>query len=165
MHISGEYTFDAPQDIVWAALQDPLVLGAVVPTCWGVEKIAEHQYTGILQFKIGSMQGTFKGKINLLNVVAPTSYDIQVTGNGLLGVATVKGNLGIETVENGTKMHYQGEAQFGGRIASVGSRLLESAVHVMLDQSLVALNKYLKVEVTKRQKTSTGTTAKAPENI
>ena len=154
MHISGDYTFEAPQDIVWEALQDPLVLGAVVHTCWGVEKIAEYQYTGILQFKIGSMQGTFKGKINLANVVAPTSYDIQVSGNGLLGVANVKGSLRIETVEeNKTKMHYQGEAQFGGRIASVGSRLLESAVNAMLNQSLVALNKYLQVEVKKRQQT------------
>ena len=154
MHISGEYTFNAPQDIVWKALQDPLVLGAVVHTCWGVEKIAENQYTGILQFKIGSMQGTFKGKINLANVVPPTSYDIEVHGNGLLGVANVKGSLKVESVEEDkTLMHYQGEAQFGGRIASVGSRLLESAVHAMLDQSLLALNKYLQVEVKRRTKT------------
>jgi uncharacterized protein len=152
MQITGEYTFDAPHDIVWQALQDPLVLGAVVHTCWGVEKVDENQYTGILQFKIGSMQGTFRGNINLMNVNAPTSYDIEVRGNGLLGVANVKGSMNIEPVEERTRMHYKGEAQFGGRIASVGSRLIESAVNAMLNQSLDALNKYLQVEVKKRKK-------------
>jgi uncharacterized protein len=152
MQISGEYTFDAPHDVVWEALQNPLVLGAVVHTCWGVEKVDENQYTGILQFKIGSMQGTFRGKINLTNVNPPTSYDIEVHGNGLLGVANVKGSLEIEAVETKTLMRYTGESQFGGRIASVGSRLIESAVKAMLDQSLDALNKYLQVEVKKRQK-------------
>jgi uncharacterized protein len=149
VEISGEYTFDAPQDIVWETLQNPLIYGAVVSTCLGVEKVADNEYTGILQFKLGSMQGSFKGKVHLSNLNPPVSYDIQIHGNGLLGVADVQGSLKVEPVENKTLIHYQGKAQFGGRIASVGSRMLENAVNTLLGESLDALDKYLQVEMKK----------------
>ena len=151
MQISGEYTFDAPQEIVWQTLQNPLIYGAVVPTCLGVEKVADNLYTGVLQFKLGSMQGSFKGNVNLSNVNPPASYDIEIYGNGLLGIANVQGSLKVATVENKTLVHYEGEAQFGGRIASVGSRLLENAVNALLDESLDALDKYLQVELKKHK--------------
>jgi uncharacterized protein len=152
MQISGEYTFDAPQEIVWQTLQDPLIYGAIVPTCLGVEKIADNLYSGILQFKLGSMQGSFKGSVNLSNVNPPTSYDIEIHSNGLLGIANVQGSLQVEGVENKTLVHYQGEAQFGGRIASVGSRILENAVNSLLGESLDALDKYLQIELQKHKK-------------
>jgi uncharacterized protein len=152
MQISGAYTFDAPQEMVWQTLQNPLIYGAVVPTCLGVEKVADNEYTGILQFKLGSMQGSFKGNVNLSNVNPPASYDIAINGNGLLGIANVQGSLTVETVEDKTLVHYEGEAQFGGRIASVGSRVLENAVNALLDESLDALDKYLQVELKKYKK-------------
>jgi len=82
MDIAGSYTFHVPQGMVWAALQDPLVLGAVVHTCWGVEKVGENEYVGTLQFKAGSVQGVFKGTIKLLNIQALESYDVEVNGKG-----------------------------------------------------------------------------------
>ena len=152
MKISGEYTFDAPQAIVWETLQNPLLYGAVVPTCLGIEKVVDNQYTGVLQFKLGSMQGSFKGKVNLSNINPPLGYDIEIRGNGLLGIADVQGSLKVESVESKTLIHYQGEANFGGRIASVGSRILENAVNALLDESLNALGKYLQVELQKHKK-------------
>ena len=151
MEISGEYIFDAPQDIVWETLQNPLIYGAVVPTCLGVEKVLDNQYNGILQFKLGSMQGSFKGKVNLSNINPPLSYDIEIHGNGLLGVANVQGSLQVETVEDKTLIRYQGKAQFGGRVASVGSRMLENAINALLGDSLDALDKYLQVELKKHK--------------
>jgi uncharacterized protein len=143
MDITGSYTFQVPQLIVWAALQDPLVLGAVVHTCWGVEKVAENEYIGTLQFKAGSIQGVFKGTIKLSNIQEPDSYNVEVTGKGIPGVVRVTGGMHLEANDNETTMHYAGKAQFGGRMASVGQRMLELAVKAMIQESFAALNKYL----------------------
>jgi carbon monoxide dehydrogenase subunit G len=151
MDIAGIYTFQVPQKMVWAALQDPIVLGAVVRTCWGVEKVAENQYVGTLQFKAGTIQGIFKGTIKLSNLRAPDSYEIEVNGKGIPGVVRVTGGMRLETNGNNTIMHYSGKSQFGGRMASVGQRVLELAVRAMIQESLQALDQYLLVELKHQQ--------------
>lgn len=143
MDINGKYTFEAPRSTVWEALQNPIVLATVVPTCWGVEKVGDNRYTGTLLFKVGSMQGTFKGTIQLDNLVDLEGYDIVVEGKSLIGVVKVSGNIKLEPENGYTIMHYQGRAQFGGRIASVGQRLIAPATEAMIEQSFDALNKYL----------------------
>lgn len=143
MDIKGNFTFDVPRNTVWEALQDPIILATVVHTCWGVEKIGEGLYTGTLLFKVGSMQGTFKGTIQLANLVAPESYDIVVEGKSLIGVARVVGHMHLESHDEQTVMNYDGRAQFGGRIASVGQRLVTTATEAMIRQSFDALNNYL----------------------
>lgn len=143
MDVMGKYTFDAPRGTVWEALQNPIVLATVIPTCWGVERIGENLYTGTLLFKVGSMQGTFKGTIKLDNLVELESYDIVVEGKSLIGVVKVSGNIKLESQAGQTLMHYKGRAQFGGRIAGIGQRLIDAATDVMIKQSFDSLNKYL----------------------
>ena len=148
MEIDGDYTFEISQDVVWEALQDPNVLGAVVPGGQGFTQIGENQYTGNLQIKVGPVQGTFEGKINLLNIVPPQSYTIEVDGKGAPGFVKATGNMSLEAISpTQTHMTYTGQAQVGGRIASVGQRLMESAARSIIRQSLDALNEYLKVKV------------------
>ena len=142
MDIAGEYTFDAPQQIVWDAVRDPDVLGQILPGGEGIEEIGENEYEGKLKIKVGPVQGKFKGNIKLENIDAPKSYDITVNGKGAPGF--VKGSGSLELAGNGEKtdMTYSGKAQVGGRIASVGQRLLDASAKSIIRQSLDALNAY-----------------------
>jgi carbon monoxide dehydrogenase subunit G len=145
MELSGDYLFDAPQSLVWEVLLDPNVLGAVMPGGKGFEQVGENQYGGVLEVKVGPVQGTFQGKVTLSDIQPPESYQIEVDGKGAPGYVKATGGLRLETRGDQTHMEYNGQAQMGGRIASVGSRLLDSAARSIVRQSLDGLNEYLKV--------------------
>lgn len=151
MEISGEHLFDAPQNMVWEALLDPNVLGAVMPGGQGFEQTGENQYIGVLLIKVGPVQGTFQGHIQLSDVKPPESYHIDVDGKGAPGFVKAKGSLKLEARGSQTHIAYSGQAQIGGKIASVGQRLLDSSARSIIRQSLEALNEYLKVQVAKQQ--------------
>jgi len=140
MKLAGEYVFDAPQDVVWEALQDPEVLAAVMPGCEKLDLIGEDEYEGILKIKVGPVQGKFKGVVKLEDIVEPDSYSMKIDGKGAPGF--VRGDGGVKLTGQGetTLMEYSGEAQVGGRIASVGQRLLDSSAKAIVKQSLEALN-------------------------
>ncbi len=150
MQVSGEYTFDAPQDLVWTALQDPNILGSVLPGGQGFEAVSENEYKGVLSVRVGPVNGTFNGKITLSDVNPPTSYNIQVEGNGAQGYVNGTGGLTLTAQGDQTHMVYQGDAQVGGRIASVGQRLIDASAKSIIRQALEGLNAYLKVEVQKQ---------------
>jgi uncharacterized protein len=146
MEIRGEFTFNVPQDLLWDVLQDPRALAMIIPLAMEMKQSAEHQYTGALFFKVGSMAGMFRGKITLDNLVAPTSYDIKVHGTSGIGEVNIDGNMSLETDGEATTMHYYGHATFGGRMASVGSRMIDMAVQNIIQQSFTTLNRYLMVK-------------------
>jgi len=147
MEISGDYLFDAPQEVVWQALLDPNVLGAVMPGGKGFEQIGENEYNGVLEVKVGPVQGTFQGKIVLTDVRPPESYHMDVDGKGAPGFVKAAGGMRLEARGSQTFLEYHGQAQVGGRIASVGQRLMDSAARSIIRQSLEALNEYLKIQV------------------
>ena len=140
MKLAGEYIFDAPQDVVWDALQDPEVLAAVMPGCEKLELVGEDEYEGILKIKIGPVQGKFQGNVKLEDINKPDSYSITVDGKGAPGF--MRGNGGVKLTGQGdtTLLEYEGEAQVGGKIASVGQRLLDSSAKAIVKQSLEGLN-------------------------
>ena len=150
MELNGEYLFDAPQDIVWEAVQDPDVLGSVMPGGEGVKEIGENKYETKLKIKVGPVQGKFKGTIELSNITPPNSYDIAVDGKGAPGFVKATGNLMLHDQGPQTQLVYSGKARVGGRIASVGQRLLDASAKAIVNQSLEALNEYLKVQVARR---------------
>lgn len=147
MKISGEYTFDAPQNIVWEAIRDPDVLGQILPGGEGIAEVGENEYEGELKIKVGPVNGKFKGNIKLLNIQAPDSYDIEVDGKGAPGFVKAKGGLKLNGMGDKTQIDYEGDAQVGGRIASVGQRLLDTSAKAIVRQSLELLNEYLKAKV------------------
>ena len=151
MKLEGDYTFEAPQELVWEAVQDPDVLGSILPGGEGIEELGENEYTGQLKIKVGPVQGKFTGNIKLKNIQPPDSYDIEVDGKGAPGFVKANGSLQLNGDGNQTHMTYQGDAQVGGRIASVGQRLLDASAKSIIKQSLEALNAYLQVEVAKRK--------------
>jgi hypothetical protein len=147
MEVSGEYTFDAPQEITWKALQDPDVLSSVMPGGEDFEEVGENEYAGLLNIKVGPVQGKFKGRIKLSDIVPPESYQMDVDGKGAQGFVKANGGLRLTGQGDKTHMTYEGTAQVGGRIASVGQRLLDSSARSIIRQSLEGLNEYLKVQV------------------
>ncbi|MEZ4670628.1 MAG: carbon monoxide dehydrogenase subunit G [Anaerolineae bacterium] len=162
MDVAGDFTFDAPQDLVWKALQDPNVLGSVMPGGKGFAQTGENQYSGTLEVKVGPVQGTFQGQITLSDIVAPQSYKIKVDGKGPAGFVNATGSMRLEPRGSGTFMEYSGQAQVGGRIASVGQRLMDSAARSIIRQSLEALNAYLTIEVAKQLPAAPVTQTEAP---
>lgn len=163
MNVAGEFIFDAPQDMVWKALQDPQVLGAVLPGGEGIEAVGENEFRGDLKVKVGPVQGKFSGHIQLFDVVAPDSYTIQVDGKGAPGFVKATGGLKLTAVGDQTHMVYEGTAQVGGRLASVGQRLIESSAKSIIGQSLTALNEYLKVQVAQQAAPVVSASATAEE--
>lgn len=147
MKVAGEYTFDAPQDLVWEALQDPDVLSNAMPGGDSFTEVGENEFEGQLNVKVGPVQGKFKGNIKLMDVVAPDSYTMEVDGKGAPGFVKATGSLKLTPDGDKTHMVYDGEAKVGGRIASVGQRLLDASSKSIIRQSLDGLNDYLKVQV------------------
>ena len=152
MDIKGEYTFDAPRDIVWNALRDIDVLAQIMPGGEGFAEVGENQYTGNLKIKVGPVQGKFKGDIQLLDIVEPESYSIKVDGKGAPGFVKATGSLNLTDNGDTTHMAYEGKAQVGGRIASVGQRLMDTSAKSIIKQSLEALNEYVKFQAAAAEK-------------
>lgn len=146
MEINGEFTFNGPHDKVWEVLQDPRALAVIIPLAMDMKQIGDHLYSGALFYKVGSIAGMFRGKIELMNLIAPTSYDIKVHGVSPIGEVNILGSMRLEASDNTTKMHYHGDVNFGGRIASVGSRMLDMSVRTLMKQSFDTLNRYLTVK-------------------
>jgi carbon monoxide dehydrogenase subunit G len=167
MDVNGDFTFDAPQEITWKALQDPEVLASIMPGGEDFKEVGENEYSGMLNVKVGPVQGKFAGTIKLSDIVAPQSYNIQVDGKG--GPGFVKANGGLKLSEQGDKtyMTYEGKAQVGGRIATVGQRLLEASTKSIIRQSLEGLNEYLKVQVAAGAtvKAASKSTEEIPESL
>jgi carbon monoxide dehydrogenase subunit G len=144
MELKGEFLFDAPQALVWEAFLDPRVLATVLPNAWSVKQISDNAYRGTMQFAVGSFTGIFVGNIILQDIQAPASYEASVDGTANIGVVRIKGKMNLENKEEQTLMHYAGDVAFGGRIASVSSRLIEPAVLSTISQSFQSLNEYFK---------------------
>lgn len=141
MKIAGEYAFAAPRAVVWEALQDPKVLAAVLPGAERLDLVAPDEYEGKLKIKVGPVQGDFTGKVKLQDLQPPASYTMAIDGQGAQGF--VKATASIALAEDGpsaTRMRYDSEAQVGGRIASVGQRLVESSARAIVKQSLEGLD-------------------------
>ncbi|MCL4262001.1 MAG: carbon monoxide dehydrogenase subunit G [Anaerolineae bacterium] len=139
MKINGTHTFAAPTEVIWPMLLDPQVLASVMPGCENLEQVAENEYQGILKIKVGPVQGNFNGNILLSDIQSPDSYTIAVDGKGAPGFVKGNGRLRLEPSGDSTILHYEGDAQVGGRLASVGQRLLDTSANAIIRQSLEGL--------------------------
>jgi carbon monoxide dehydrogenase subunit G len=118
-----------------------------MPGCERLERTGAKQYEGALKVKVGPVQGKFEGSVKLSDLDAPESYSMQVDGKGPSGFVTGAGQVRLEGQGDSTLMHYTGEAQVGGRIASVGQRLLESSAKAITRQSLDSLDNQIQARL------------------
>jgi carbon monoxide dehydrogenase subunit G len=144
MEISGQYTLYAPRERVWDALLDPELLRRTVPGCERLERESEDRYRVRIAINVAAVKGMYEGTLRLSDQQRPESYHLQVEGSGARGVLQGQGEVRLEaTSATTTTLHYSGQAQLGGTIASVGSRVAEGAAHLLLKQYFARLSDVL----------------------
>ncbi|TPW28347.1 CoxG family protein [Pararhizobium mangrovi] len=127
MDMNGEERIEAPRDTVWEALNDPDVLRQSIPGCQSLEKTDDNAFAAKVKVKIGPVNATFNGNVTLQNINPPESYTIVGEGNG--GIAGfAKGSADVTLTPDGdhTLLSYAVKAQVGGKLAQMGSRLIDS---------------------------------------
>lgn len=140
MKLQGEHTLPASRDEVWEAVMDPAVIQSIMPGCEDLKETGENQFEGTLKIKVGPVQGKFKGSVELSDLNAPESYHLHIKGKGAPGFVDGQGTMRLEATSDATTtLHYEIDAKVGGRIASVGQRLLDSSARVIARQSLEGL--------------------------
>jgi hypothetical protein len=145
MKLEGEYIFDGPRDRVWEILRDPDVLVTALPGTQSLEQVGESEYAGEMHIRIGPVSGAFSGKLIVSDEVPPESYTLSVEGRGAPGFGRGTGDVQlVEMGDSQTLLKYEGEMQVGGRLASVGQRLIDTASRSMIAQGLESLNNALK---------------------
>jgi uncharacterized protein len=147
MKIEGSYPFAAPRDILWPMLLDPQVLANIMPGCESLETVGENQFQGVLKIKVGPVQGKFQGDVVLSDISNPESYAITVNGKGAPGFVKGTGSMRLEADGDMTTLHYSGDAQVGGRLASVGQRLLDTSANAIIRQSLEGLGQQVQARM------------------
>ncbi len=135
MDMSGEYRIEAPRERVWAALNDPEVLRQCIPGCEEIEKVSDTEFTAKAKVKVGPVNAKFAGRVTLSDIDPPNGYTI--TGEGQGGAAGFgKGGAKVALRDDGpdaTMLAYTAEAQVGGKLAQIGSRLVQGTAKKMAD--------------------------------
>lgn len=147
MKVEGTYTFDAPRDIVWPTILDPDVLARTLPGVQSLEKVGDNEYRATMKIRIGPVQGVFNGKVVLSDLNPPESAHIQLDGKGAPGFVKGAGDYSLLSDGNSTIISYNGDAQIGGRLASVGQRLMESSTQALIKQSLESLDAQIQAKM------------------
>ena len=133
MKLSGSYQINLEKQKVWEALNDPEILRKSIPGCEDFKKDSETEFTATATNKIGPFNASFTGNIELKEINAPHSYVIEGSGNSPVGFASGEAKVKLEDSEGGTKLIYEVEANVGGKIAQVGSRLIDMTAKKMAD--------------------------------
>ena len=135
MDMNGSHRIPAKRDAVWAALNDPDVLKECIPGCESLEMTSDTEMAAAVTSKIGPVKAKFKGNVTLSDINAPESYTISGEGKG--GVAGfAKGSANVKLTEEGaeTVLTYEAKAQVGGKLAQLGSRLIDSTAKKMAEE-------------------------------
>ena len=133
MKLTGTYEINAPRDKVFAAITDPNVLQRCIEGCEKMVKTSENSYDAHLKLGVAGIKGNYVGKVQLQDVKPPDSYTLVMEGKGAPGF--VKGTARISLADKGdkTELRYEADAQVGGMIAAIGSRLIEAIAKKMAD--------------------------------
>ncbi len=135
MKMSSEEVIPAPREAVWRALNDAEVLRQAIPGCQSIQKNSDTELEATVVVKIGPVKSTFTGEVHLSDLDPPSSYRISGEGkSGIAGFATGSANVRLYEVPEGTKLSYDVEAQVGGKLASLGSRLIDSTARSLATQ-------------------------------
>jgi uncharacterized protein len=136
MEMTGEYRITAPREAVWRALNDPAVLKQCIPGCEEIEKLSDTEFTAKVVAKVGPVSAKFSGKVTLSDLDPPNGY--KITGEGTGGaVGFAKGGADVklkpDETGQGTVLNYTVTAAVGGKIAQIGSRLIDGTARKFAD--------------------------------
>jgi carbon monoxide dehydrogenase subunit G len=141
MDLTGEYRIGAPRETVWAALNSPEILRASIAGCDELTRVSDTEFTARVTAKIGPVKAGFGGKVTLSDIDPPNGYTITGEGQGgAAGFAKGSAKVQLESQEEGraTLLKYAVVAQIGGKLAQIGSRLVEGSAKKMADEFFAA---------------------------
>ena len=141
MDMTGEQLIPQSQDVTWTALNDTAVLKACIPGCESIEQTGDNEYQLVMIAKVGPVSAKFKGKMTLSDIVAPQSYRIAFEGQGgVAGFAKGEASVNLSPADGGTKLAYACNAMIGGKLAQVGSRLIDGVAKKIAGEFFTAFN-------------------------
>ena len=141
MEMTGEQLIHASRAETWAALNDPAILRDCVPGCESIERTGENEYAVQMTARVGPVSAKFKGRMTLANIVAPDSYSIAFEGQGgVAGFAKGGADVSLASVGHDTKLSYKVKANVGGKLAQIGSRLVDAAANKVAGDFFAAFN-------------------------
>lgn len=134
MQMTGQRVLPVSPQQAWDALNDPEMLKACIPGCESVTLTGPDQYEVLMAARIGPVAAKFKGKLTQSDVVEPVSYKISFDGQGgVAGFGKGSADVRLTAVPEGTQLNYDVSAQVGGKIAQIGSRLVDAAAAKIAD--------------------------------
>ena len=135
MELTSTRIVDAPLEQVWAALNDPAVLKEAVPGCETLERVSDNEWRAVVAAKVGPVSARFTGKMLLADLDPPNGYTLKFEGQGgAAGFASGEARVALSPSEAGkTALSYTAKAQVGGKLAQIGSRLIDGAAAKMAD--------------------------------
>jgi uncharacterized protein len=132
--MTGEQLIPASQQDTWRALNDPEVLKACVPGCESITKVNENEYQVQMTARVGPVSAKFRGRLSLFDIKAPTSYSLAFEGQGgAAGFAKGAAQVKLSPQGNQTRLGYDVKANVGGKLAQIGSRLVDAAAKKVAD--------------------------------
>jgi uncharacterized protein len=164
MEMTGEFRIPAPRQRVWEGLNNPEILKSSIPGCQTIEKLSDTEFTAKVVAQVGPVKANFGGKVTLSDLNPPQSYTIVGEGNG--GVAGfAKGSAKVNLAEDGgeTVLNYAVQAHVGGKLAQIGSRLIDSVSRKMAENFFARFVAAVAPEVPASEAGGTAETEAVPE--
>ncbi len=165
MELSGSYQIHLEKQKVWQALNDPEMLKICIPGCQKFLKNSDTEFTATATNKIGPFNATFTGEIELKDLNPPDSYKIIGSGNSPVGFASGEAEVKLEEENGVTKLIYTVEANVGGKIAQVGSRLIGITAKKMADIFFKKFSETISNKKEEKEKITDGKVPREKESI
>lgn len=141
MDMTGEQVIPQTQDVTWKALNDTQILKACIPGCESIEQSGDNAYDIVMTAKVGPVSAKFKGKMTLADIVAPQSYRLTFEGQGgVAGFAKGEASVNLTPQEGGTLLRYEAHAMIGGKLAQIGSRLVDGVAKKIAGEFFAKFN-------------------------
>jgi len=141
MEMTGEQRIPLPQQKVWEALNDPEVLKACIPGCETIEKVSDSEYKVAMTAAVGPVKAKFSGKLLLSDLDPPNAYALAFEGSGgAAGFGKGTARVSLQPAGDETLLTYKASATVGGKLAQIGSRLIDGVAKKMSDDFFARFN-------------------------
>ena len=163
MEILGQQLISAPRQTVWDALNDPLILKERLPGCESVEQLSPEEFRVVIKTAIGPLKARFQGSLKISEAKVPESCVMHFEGQGgAIGFGKGTASVTLKEAADGTDLSYEAKAQIGGKLAQVGSRLIDSVAKKMADDFFKAFQIALGPKLTEQTTSTTEAPKAAP---
>lgn len=163
MEMTGEQRIPVPQQQVWEALNDPEILKACIAGCESITRISDVEYKVVMTAAVGPVKAKFNGKLILGDLNPPDSYSLAFEGSGgAAGFGKGSAQVALTPDGKGTLLTYRAAATVGGKLAQIGSRLIDGVARKMADDFFVKFNATVAPAATQSEHLASGSVSAAP---